>query len=37
MREDKREHEIDRWIGAVSAVMWPLPWTAVVKREHCIS
>ncbi|KAK0147518.1 hypothetical protein N1851_012990 [Merluccius polli] len=31
--EGKIEREMERWIGAVSAVMQALYWTAVVKRE----
>ncbi|KAJ0050334.1 hypothetical protein NL108_017502 [Boleophthalmus pectinirostris] len=31
--EGRTEREIDRWIGAASAVMWSLYLTAVVKRK----
>ncbi len=27
------QHEINRWVGAVSAVMWALYWTVGVKRK----
>ena len=30
--EGKMEREIDRWIGAASAVMWTLKWSVVVRR-----
>ena len=33
MSKGKMEHEVDRWIGAASAVMWALYWTVVVKKE----
>ena len=33
MSEGKMEQEIDRWIGAASAVMWTLSQSVVVKRE----
>ena len=31
--EGKMELEVDRWIGAASALMQALYWTVVVKRE----
>lgn len=31
--EGKMESEANRWIGAVTAVMWTLYWTIVGKRE----
>ena len=31
--EGRMEREIDRWIGAVAAVMWSLYCSVVVKRE----
>ena len=31
--EGKTQSEVDRWIGAASAVMWALYWTVVVKKE----
>ena len=31
--EDKMEHELDRWIGAASAVVWALYQTVVVMKE----
>ncbi len=33
MSESKIECEIDRRVGAVSAVMWALCWTVMVKRK----
>lgn len=31
--EGRGEREINRWVGAVVAVIWTLYWTAVMKRE----
>lgn len=33
MSDGKMEHVMDRWIGAMSAVMRALHWTTVVKME----
>lgn len=31
--EGKWERKVDRWISAASAVMWPLYWSVMVKKD----